>query len=285
MQSAVIMKIISLQSSFTTSEYEISQFVINNPDAVITNTITALAKKINTSEASINRFCKKVGYKGFNSFKIALAQSNVQMDQISNEQPIDETNLLEYTAQDYKKMIMNTCAMLDEKTINDAASMIILSRKIFILSIYTTSFVAAEFAFKLRQLGLDVTNLKEPLEVQLFLENMNSDSLLITLVPSIISKDIIPLLTNAKKKNVNVLLISGNDSPKINDLVDVKIITPDHIMASNPLVLTNSLMQNFVIDTIYATLLRENRSLRQKKLSSDTIIDSFQSADSSIYDW
>ena len=59
MQSAVLLKIKSLESTFTTSEYEISQFVTEHPDFVIANTITTLAKKINTSEASINRFCKK----------------------------------------------------------------------------------------------------------------------------------------------------------------------------------------------------------------------------------
>ncbi|MGC6768183.1 MurR/RpiR family transcriptional regulator [Enterococcus sp. LJL128] len=284
MQSAVILKIISLESTFTTSEYEISQFVIENPDFVITNTITTLARKINTSEASINRFCKKIGYKGFNKFKIALAQSNTQFDKFSDE-AVDESNLLEYVTHDYQKMLLNTCALLDEKTIEDAASSIILSRKIFILSIYTTSFISDEFAFKLRQIGLDVTTLKESLEAQLSIENMNSDSLLIAVVPSVISKDVIPFLSNIKKKNVKTMLLSGNDNPKINDLIDIKIITPDHVMANNPLVLSNSPMISLILDIIYATILRDNRGLRQRKLSSDTIINSFQSADSSKYEW
>jgi DNA-binding MurR/RpiR family transcriptional regulator len=284
MQSAVILKIISLESTFTTSEYEISQFVINNPDFVITNTITTLAKKINTSEASINRFCKKIGYKGFNKFKIALAQSNTQFDKISDE-TIDDSNLLEYVTHDYQKMLLNTCALLDEKTIEDAASAITLSRKIFILSIYTTSFISDEFAFKLRQIGLEVTTLKETLEAQLSIENMNSDSLLIAVVPSVISKDVIPFLSNIKKKHVKTMLLSGNDNPKINDLIDIKMITPDRVMANNPLVLSNTPMISLIFDIIYATILRDNRGLRQRKLSSDTIINSFQSADSSKYEW
>jgi len=284
MQSAVILKIVSLESTFTTSEYEISQFVIENPDFVVANTITTLAKKINTSEASINRFCKKIGYKGFNKFKIALAQSNTHFDKISDES-VDDSNLLEYITHDYQKMMMNTCALLDSQTIEDAASAITLSRKIFILSIYTTSFICDEFAFKLRQIGLDVTTLKESLEAQLSIENMNSDSLLIAVVPSVISKDVIPFLSNIKKKNVKTMLLSGNDNPKANDLIDIKMITPDHVMANNPLVLSNSPMISLIFDIIYATILRDNRGLRQRKLSSDTIIDSFQSADSSKYEW
>lgn len=284
MQSAVILKIKSLESTFTASEYEISRFVIDNPDFVITNTITTLAKKINTSEASINRFTKKIGFKGFNKFKIALAQSNTQLERIKEEE-IDESNLLEYVTLDYQKMLINTCAILDVTDIEEAASTITLSRKIFILSVYNTSFVSDEFAFKLRQIGLDVTTLKESLEAQLAIENMTSDSLLIAVVPSVISKDFLPFLSNIKKKNVKVMLIASSDNQKSNDLIDIKFIIPDHVMSNNPLVLTNSMIISLVFDVIYATILRDNRGLRQRKLSSDTIIDSFRTADSAIYEW
>jgi len=40
-----------------------------------------------------------------------------------------------------------------------------------------------------------------------------------------------------------------------------------------------------VFDIIFATILRDNRGLRQRKLSSDTIINSYESADSAIYEW
>ena len=56
---AVIAKIISMQSSLTVSENEIAQYVINHPDQVVVSTITAAAQSTHTSEASINRFCKK----------------------------------------------------------------------------------------------------------------------------------------------------------------------------------------------------------------------------------
>lgn len=72
----VITKIISKQKNFTFSENEIANFVINNPEVVVNNTITYMANETGTSETSINRFCKKIGFKGFNDFKIALAQDN-----------------------------------------------------------------------------------------------------------------------------------------------------------------------------------------------------------------
>lgn len=71
---AVIAKIISLKQKFTYGENQIAQFVIHNSEFISQHTITALANEIGVSETSINRFCKKIGFKGFNDFKIAIAQ-------------------------------------------------------------------------------------------------------------------------------------------------------------------------------------------------------------------
>ena len=68
-------------------------------------------------------------------------------------------------------------------------------------------------------------------------------------------------------------------------MIDIKFIIPDHMSANNSLVLTNSVMISLVFDIIFATILRDNRGLRQRKLSSDTIINSYESADSAIYEW
>ena len=176
MKSPVVLKIISLESSFTSSEYEISQFVINNPDYVIANSISELANKINTSEASINRFCRKVGFKGFNKFKMALAQSNTQLDRMS-ENEVDADNLLDYITYDYQQMILSTCALLEKEDVEEVASLIPLASKVFMYPIYTTSFVVGEFSFKLRQLGIDVIELKDHLEAQLAIEYMNYSGL------------------------------------------------------------------------------------------------------------
>lgn len=284
MKSPVVLKIISLECSFTSSEYEISQFVINNPDYVIANSISELANKINTSEASINRFCRKVGFKGFNKFKMALAQSNTQLDRMS-ENEVDADNLLDYITYDYQQMILSTCALLEKEDVEEVASLIPLASKVFMYPIYTTSFVVGEFSFKLRQLGIDVIELKDHLEAQLAIEYMNSDSLLITVVPSVTSKGVLPFLDKIRTKNVKTVLISENDNPKLSDLIDVKILIPGSMTAKNPLVISNSPMISLVFDIIYATILKNNKAFRQRKLSSDTIIDSFEAAESARYEW
>ena len=56
----------------TLRENEIANFVLKNPEFIVNNTITNIANEVGVSETSINRFCKKIGYKGFQDFKIAM---------------------------------------------------------------------------------------------------------------------------------------------------------------------------------------------------------------------
>jgi DNA-binding MurR/RpiR family transcriptional regulator len=282
MQSAVIMKILSLQSSFTVSENEISQFVTRHPEVVITSTITELAKQINTSEASINRFCKKVGYKGFNNFKVALAQSNFNENQVKLS--TDFSNVIEEMSQDYRSMIINASAMLNMNTIKSATNLLKSTHVIHVIALYTTSFVAQEFSFKLRELGMNVRVYTEMLEIQLGMANMGDDSVVVAIVPSVASRDVISFITTAKDNNAKVILVSGNDSTEINDSVDVKLIVPDHMLANNPLLFSNSLMFSFVTDILISDLINSNTDLKKRKLNSDTIINSFQSANSGLFE-
>lgn len=283
MQSAVIMKIYSLQSSFTVSENDIAQFVTKDPEYVITSTITALAKKINTSEASINRFCKKIGYKGFNNFKVALAQSNFQREQ-ADEMLVRDNNVIEATSSNYRSMILNASAMLGMDDIENAVSMIKSASVIHIIALYTTSFIAHEFSFKLRQLGLNVRVHTEMLDIQLGMQNVNSDSLVFLIVPSVASRDVISFITMAKDHDAKVILLAGNDSTKINDSVDVKLIIPDRMLSDDPLIFSNSVMYLFTTDILVGELIKSSKEFKKRKLSSDTVINSFQSANSNLFD-
>lgn len=283
MQSTVIMKIFSLQSSFTVSENDIAQFVMKNPEFVITSTITSLAKKIDTSEASINRFCKKIGYKGFNNFKVALAQSNFQKEQ-ADQLLVSDNNVIETMSGEYRSMVLNASAMLGMDAIEHTVSLLKGAEVIHIIALYTTSFVAQEFSFKLRQLGLNVRVYTEMLEIQLSMQSIDSKSLVFFIVPSVASRDVISFIAMAKENDAKVALLSGNDSTKVNDSVDEKLIIPDRMLSNNPLLFSNSVMYLFAIDILVADLINSDKEFKKRKMASDTIINSFQSANSNLFD-
>ena len=64
----------SLDYDFTKSEKKVAKYILENRGAVIYFTIIEFSEKVEVGEATIIRFCRKLRFKGFHDFKMALAQ-------------------------------------------------------------------------------------------------------------------------------------------------------------------------------------------------------------------
>ena len=59
------------------SEARVARFVLEEPTAVIHLSVTELATAANTSATTVMRFCQRIGFQGYQEFKIALAQEAI----------------------------------------------------------------------------------------------------------------------------------------------------------------------------------------------------------------
>lgn len=285
MVSTVISKIVSMQHSFTMSENEISQYVINHPDLVVSSTITAIAKETGTSEASINRFCKKVGYKGFNKFKIALAQENFYNSMMKQNDPSADDGIISSVTSDYHQMLMNTSAMLEEKTVLEAVNYIKAARNIHIFSLSNVALIARELQFKFDQIGIRSKSYTDIIDMRIQATNIIEGDLSIFIAPTIMLRDIYQIANASIERGAKNLTITSYDSPKLNDISDYKFIISDKIVANNSVSLSNNLLFLYIVDVIYTALLGSDKSLRQKKLNSDAILNNYQMMDSYGFDY
>ncbi|SDE29279.1 MurR/RpiR family transcriptional regulator [Sporomusa acidovorans] len=60
--------------SLTEAESKIAHYILNNVEDIIYLTVGELASRADSSEATVVRFCKSVGYKGFQDLKINFAK-------------------------------------------------------------------------------------------------------------------------------------------------------------------------------------------------------------------
>lgn len=285
MVSTVITKIVSMQHNFTMSENEISQYVINHADQVVSSTISEFAKETGTSEASINRFCKKIGYKGFNGFKIALAQENFYNTMMKQNSPTADNGFISSVTTDYRQMLMNTSAMLDEKIILAAIDCIKSAENIHIFSLLNVALIANELQFKFDQIGIRSKSYTDIIDMRIQATNIIPGDLSIFIAPTIMMRDIYQIANASLERGAKNLTITSYDSPKLNDISDYKFIISDKIVSNNSVSLSNNLMFLYVIDIIYTALLRSDKSLRQKKLNSDAILNNHQMMDSYGFDY
>lgn len=104
------------RNNLSKSEHKIVDYIEKNPNKIEALTINQLALEVNTSVATVLRFCQKLGYSGFKEFKFAFAKELSQPAKGAYSQALGETiSLLPNDSQ--KKIDIFTNA-LTNKNIN-----------------------------------------------------------------------------------------------------------------------------------------------------------------------
>lgn len=283
MLPTVFSKIISMRSNFTMSENEIAQYILNNTEQIVTSTISAVAQNTHTSEASINRFCKKLGFKGFIGFKTALAQESFY-NSLKQQNTIEDNTTVASVTRDYRHMLISTSAMLDEDIVNRAVENIKQAGMIYIFSTSSTELVAKDLENKFYAVGIAAKAVTDATSMRILAANARKNDLVFAISPTILDKDVYAAVQICKEYKATIISITSYDSMALNDLVDIKFITTDKIIAQNSISISNNLIFLYVIDVLYAALLKSDRILMQKKLNTDAIQSNNQSMSNGIYE-
>lgn len=143
------------------AEKKIAKFILNNPKKVVDMTVSELAEISNVSIASVSRFCRKVGLKGFAQLKISLAQELVdthKSGEISNDISVDNIpqslqNILANKITELKQ----TVNLINTDEFKEILEGIRDSSRVQVIAVGNTIPVAIDAAFKFNELGIPTT--------------------------------------------------------------------------------------------------------------------------------
>lgn len=143
------------------AEKKIAKFILNNPKKVVDMTVSELAEISDVSIASVSRFCRKVGLKGFAQLKISLAQELVdthKSGEVSNDISVDNIpqslqNILANKVTELKQ----TVNLIDTDEFREILEGIRDASRVQVIAVGNTIPVAIDAAFKFNELGIPTT--------------------------------------------------------------------------------------------------------------------------------
>lgn len=115
-EDTAINRITDTYYTLTASEKKLANFVVANGSKALRLSITEMAQACDVAEATISRFCRKLGYAGFSAFKLALA--------ISSEQPAPSPLNGEIQQEDSLADMCNKLAGANIEAITETQSLI-----------------------------------------------------------------------------------------------------------------------------------------------------------------
>lgn len=158
---SVLDRITALYDQLFDAEKKIAKFILSHPKDAVNMTVSELADISDVSIASVSRFCKKVGLKGFAQLKISLAQEVANThggENISNEILLDDIpqslqNILANKITELKQ----TVNQINTKEFGEILKSIQFSKRVQVVAVGNTIPVALDAAFKFNELGIPTT--------------------------------------------------------------------------------------------------------------------------------
>ena len=144
---------------FFDAEKKIADYILNHKKDAVEMTVAELAKASGTSDATVSRFCRRCGFKGYQNLKLALAKEIMEEErdslQVSNE--IDRANLpqaLQNILANKMAEMTGTIGMMEPDNLETILKILESARTIQFAAVGNTIPVAMDGAFKFNQLGI-----------------------------------------------------------------------------------------------------------------------------------
>lgn len=138
--------------ALTSSEKKVADFTLSNQSGTQFMSISELADACGVAEATISRFCRRLGYKGYNAFKLALANSspkhklldNPLSGEVTAEDSLEDICKKLYTAE--VEAMAQTMEFLDLDSVAQASRMLHSARRVMCMGQGGSLLIANEAA-------------------------------------------------------------------------------------------------------------------------------------------
>ena len=212
--------------SFTKSEKKIAEYILKNHNTILGATITDLAERISTSDASIARFCKTLGCKGYQDFKIRLAKEILpKYKQLNIE--IERNDTPEIICQKIFNCeiaaLNETLEMLDVESLKSAAKHIKEAKHIEIFGSGGSYIIGEDIKHKFLKIGIRCSVICD-VDIQAMSASLlTKNDVVIGISHSGVTKSIFNCLNIAKKNGAFIILLTATTKSPMSKLADIVI--------------------------------------------------------------
>lgn len=217
-------------NDLTKTELKVADFILENMDETIYMTVTELAEQVKVGETTVLRFCRKIGYKSYQSFKLALtvevAKQSSELYDVYDEQ--DEMNVTQSlvlkTIENNIKIMKETSSLIDTNELEKAIECIISKKRIVIYGSSVSGNTAKDARNKFLRIGIIMEIYTDSHMQAMSAATLTKDDLAIGISVSGSTKDTIDALNNAKEKGAKILAITQSSRSPITKISDVVLI-------------------------------------------------------------
>ncbi len=248
------MRIQGTYSSLRTAEQRVADFILKHPDELIYLTVTELAEKTNTSESTVVRLCQKIGYKGYQEFKIMLARDLVEPTNAiyAAIEPGDSLQTIKTKVfQANAQALRDTIEVLTDAELELAVKAIATARRLEVYGVGGSNPLALDAYHKFLKLGIAVVALSDGDMMAMSSSLLQKGDVALGISHTGASRDVTDALSNAQRNGATTICITHRSTSPITKVADIKLFTAAKQTAFRSDASSSRIAQLTIIDTLY----------------------------------
>ncbi|MFW5686675.1 MAG: MurR/RpiR family transcriptional regulator [Halanaerobium sp.] len=275
---SVIPKIRSEYKSLPPSEVKVADYVLENPEEIIYLSVSELATAVDVSDSTIIRFCKDVGFKGYQEFKLFIAQDLVVTIENINEDISSDDDLKTLSQKitySNKQAIDETMSVLNLEDLERAINQITEADKIQFFGVGASGITACDAKYKFLRIGKNVDCYTDAHLQAMSAATLSKNDLVVGISHSGSTKDVVDSCKIASEAGATVICITGHNKSPITKIADIKLLTATKEGPLGSGALRSKIAQLHMLDLIFTgvSLKLKEQTIEYTEKTAKAVID------------
>ncbi|WP_443052953.1 MurR/RpiR family transcriptional regulator [Streptomyces sp. NBC_01186] len=257
--SALAAKVRTMGPSMTRSMQRVAEAVAGDPAGCAQLTVTGLAERTGTSEATVVRTSRLLGYPGYRDLRLALAGLAAQQESgaapavtadIAVDDPIGD--VVAKLALDEQQTLADTAAALDTGQVEAAVAAMAVARRIDVYGVGASGLVSQDLAQKLLRIGMVAHAHADPHLAVTNAVQLRAGDVALAITHSGRTVDVIEPLRVAFDRGATTIAITGRPDAEVAQYAD-HVLTTSTARESElrPAAMSSRTSQLLVVDCLF----------------------------------
>ena len=261
--TSLTLRMQACQPSLSRSEQAIAAIILESPLRAANMTITELAREAGTADATVTRFCRRLGLTGYTQMRIQLAaeadrsraDSRPGLSLTDDIGPDDSlADIVQKTAYADIRAAEETVAQLDLAQLGQLVDAISVAGRLVVYGVGSMGFVVQDIAQKLFRLGLHASGWSDIHNGLAANAMLGPRDVLLVLTHSGRTIEGLEMLTQARARGVRTAVITSNPLSSAAVLADILLVTAARETVFRNGGMSSRTAQQIILDCLYVAL-------------------------------
>ena len=258
------------------------EYINENAHECVYMSISELARLVSLGEATITRFTRKLGFSGYQEFKLALAKQLTKSSRksfintvVSIDEPVEETAQKLFVS--HSNIIEETLKKLNYKDVIRARETILNGKKIYFYGMGNSGIVAQDGNYKFMRIGINSIAINDSHTMMMLSSIMERGDVIFAISHTGETREILKAVKLAKSRKAKIISLTESRENTLKELSDINLsyISMETVFETGSIM--SKLVQMFILELIYAEIIKENYDEAiEKKVATTNALEEFK---------